>query len=69
MRVQCSGDVSTYAPLAEYANLGDIPWTSYSHALPAACRTSTATIRFRAVGNDTFAINWWYIDNVTISSF
>ena len=69
MRVQCSGNGSAYTDLAEYANLGDIPWTSYSHALPVACRTSTATIRFRALGDDSFDINWWYIDNVTISSF
>lgn len=41
-------------------------WTAQSITLPVACKTATARIRFRAKGTDSWAINYWGIDAVSV---
>jgi len=75
LRVQCSGDGSTWSTLATYEDGSDedmwgsddsFGWIAETRTLNAACVTGTAQIRFRAEGDDSWAIDYWGVDNVSV---
>jgi hypothetical protein len=71
IRVQCSGNGSTWNDVASYVDGDDVSdlsfnWTVHTDNLPAACLTGTATIRFLATGDDSWDIDYWGIDTVSI---
>ena len=59
-------DGSSWHLLKNHDNTkGDIPWTSEMIDISAYTNT-TFRIRFRAYGGDSYDINGWYIDNISI---
>jgi len=50
--------------LQDHANTGDIDWTTFTHTITDV--SGTTQIRFRAYGADSFNINWWFVDNVSL---
>ena len=56
---------STWLPLKDYVNSGNIAWKTESIDL-SAYTNSNFKFRFRAYGDDSFNINNWDIDNVQL---
>ncbi len=78
MYVQCSGNGSTWYTLHTYEDgidEGDFwdntdesfSWGAHTDALNAACLTATAYVRFLADGDDSWGIDYWGIDEVSLS--
>jgi hypothetical protein len=74
--VQCSGDGSSWHTLHTYEDGDDdewwttdesFPWGAHTDALNAACLTATAYVRFLAEGDESWAIDYWGIDEVSLS--
>jgi hypothetical protein len=67
--VECNGGSGwvTLATFADGYNMsGSFGPTNYTAALPGSCLSATTQIRFRAAGANSFNINDWYVDNVTV---
>jgi len=57
---------TSWETLKEYVNSSSIAWTSEKVTLPSSWDNKTFKIRFRAWGDDSFWINYWYVDNVYV---
>ncbi len=53
--------------VAEYDNSVNIPWTTEGpFDISEYAAGNMFNVRFRAHGDDTYNINWWLLDNITI---
>jgi hypothetical protein len=72
IRVQCSDADTGWTTLASYVDGDDyyddsFPWGVHTHSIPAACRDSGSTsIRFLAEGDDSWDIDYWGVDTVSV---
>lgn len=60
-------DGTTWQLVADYPNTnGSFSWLSESQNITAFAGGHNFSVRFRAYGEDSFNINYWYIDNIKI---
>ncbi|HOW50437.1 MAG TPA: lectin-like protein [bacterium] len=71
MSFDCSGDGTTWTndvwTKADANSDSTTSWTQATATLPAACRGATPKVRFRFTGADTWNIDYWGIDTVTLN--
>lgn len=60
-------DGTTWNTLGSYSSLNDdLAWTSYSVDISDYASNRLFKIRFVASGEDSYEINYWYLDNITL---
>ncbi|MCK9424081.1 MAG: carboxypeptidase regulatory-like domain-containing protein, partial [Bacteroidales bacterium] len=61
-------DGSTWQLVQNYDNSSgnDIPWTSESFNITSFAAGHNFSVRFRAYGENSFNIDYWYVDNIKI---
>ena len=45
----------------------DLDWSRFSYDISAYASNRIFKIRFIASGEDSYEINYWYIDNITVA--
>ncbi|MDD2423896.1 MAG: hypothetical protein PHG34_06775 [Candidatus Cloacimonetes bacterium] len=61
-------DGDNWTWLGEYSSLdGELDWTTYTYNISQYASNRIFKIRFVASGVDSYAINNWYLDNITLS--
>lgn len=61
-------DGEIWNSLGSYSSLnGDLAWTTYSYDISAHASDRVFKIRFVASGEDSYEINYWYIDNIAFT--
>lgn len=50
--------------LADYDNSTNLEWATYTHTVTGI--SGSTQLRLHAYGDDSFEINWWYVDNIGI---
>jgi hypothetical protein len=55
-----------WTTLNTLTNNGNIAWTNYVHNITTYATAGLFNVRFRAYGADSWAVDYWYIDNVKI---
>lgn len=61
-------DGSTWNLLGGYSSLDDdLDWSRFSYDISAYASNRIFKIRFIASGEDSYEINYWYIDNITVA--
>ena len=48
---------------------GDLPWTRFTYDITPHAANRVFRIRFVAAGEDSYQINYWYLDNIKVNSF
>ncbi len=71
LQVLCSGDGSSWTILAAYEDgndifLDDFVLVNQTAVLPLSCITATSYVGFYAEGDDSWYIDFWYVDNVEL---
>jgi len=62
-------DGTQWNTVAEFDNqLGDIPWTTFTYDISNYTAGHQFLIGFKAAGDDSFNIDWWYLDNILITT-
>lgn len=56
----CDGDANSFGEKS-------FGWTAQTMTLPSACKTDKVRFRFRAKGGDSWRLNYWGIDAVTVN--
>lgn len=54
--------------VAEFANNGDIPWTTYHYDITQIAQDKNITLKFQATGQTTVDIDFWRLDNIRVTS-
>lgn len=61
-------DGNAWHTLGSYSSyLGDLPWSRYSLNISQYAANREFQVRFRAAGEDSYELEAWYLDNITIS--
>jgi len=61
-------DGSSWNTLGSYSSLDDdLLWTRYAYDISAFASNRVFKIRFVAAGEDSYEINYWYIDNIHLA--
>jgi hypothetical protein len=58
----------TWELVEEFSNTGDIPWTTFTFDLSSVLSDITR-VRFEATGLNSYDINHWMIDNISLTIF
>lgn len=45
---------------------GDIPWTTFTYDISNLVAGKQFLIGFKAAGEDSYSVDWWYVDNIAI---
>ena len=48
---------------------GNLPWTRFTYDITPHAANRIFRIRFVAAGEDSYQINYWYLDNIKVNSF
>ncbi|MBC8526499.1 MAG: carboxypeptidase regulatory-like domain-containing protein, partial [Candidatus Cloacimonetes bacterium] len=63
-------DGSLWTRVANYTNAdGDIPWTTETIDISEYAGGNVFKVRFVAYGEDSYSINFWSVDNISVSGF
>jgi len=61
-------DGSAWNTLGSYSSLDDnLGWTTYAYDISAYAANRVFKIRFVAAGEDSYEINYWYLDNIYLA--
>jgi hypothetical protein len=61
-------DGSAWNTLGSYSSLDDdLLWTTYAYDISAYAANRVFKIRFVAAGEDSYEINYWYLDNIYLA--
>jgi hypothetical protein len=55
-----------WTSVRDFSNSGDIFWTTYTDTIVGL--SGSTQLRFRAYGDDSFEIDYWYVDNVSLTA-
>ena len=59
---------TTWNTLGSYSSLDDdLGWTTYAYDISAYAANRVFKIRFVAAGEDSYSINYWYLDNIYLA--